>query len=132
MTSRRKHKKTAQSLGLTERELALAELLDEVLDELRWLQILGYANQYHLNRVGGIDAAERDRILEAATRAVDKDAKVHEWRERLGRVKAGALHVKRAMARARRDQEQGVEPPAPPPAAPRVARARAEGEEGSA
>jgi hypothetical protein len=117
LTSRRKQKKTAQALGLTERELALAELLDEVLDEVRWLQILGYANQYLVNRFVKIDAAERDRILEAATRAVDKDAKAHEWRDRLARVKDGVLHVKRAVNRARKDVEQGLAPPEPPPQA---------------
>jgi hypothetical protein len=115
LTSRRKHKKTAQALGLSERELALAALLDEVLDELRWLQILGYANQYLVNRTAKVDADERDRILEAAIRAVDKDAKVHEWRERLARIKDGVLHVKRSMNRARKDLAQGIAPPDPPP-----------------
>ena len=117
MTSRRKHKKTARELGLTERELLLAELVDELLDELRWLQILGYGNQYLLNRHLRVDAAERDRILEAATRAVDKDAKLHEWRERLARVKDGALHVKRSIDRARKDIAQGRPAPEAPPAA---------------
>lgn len=115
MTSRRKHKKTAQALGLTERELALVSLLDEVLDEVRWLQILGYANQYLMNRHLEVDAAERDRVLEAATRAVDKDAKLHEWRDRLARVKAGVLHVQRGMQRAKKDIDQGRAAPEPPP-----------------
>lgn len=117
MTSRRKQKKTASSLGLTERELLLVSLLDEVLDELRWLQILGYANQYLMNRHAKVDDEERDRVLEAATRAVDKDAKLHEWRDRLARIKDRTLHVKRSINRARKDVEQGL--PAPPPPPPR-------------
>lgn len=91
-----------------------AELVDELLDELRWLQILGYSNQYLMNRHLKVDAAERDRIVEAATRAVDKDAKVHEWRERLARIKAGELHIKRSINRARKDIDQGQPAPAPP------------------
>ncbi|MCC6784156.1 MAG: hypothetical protein IT457_15040 [Planctomycetes bacterium] len=106
MTSLRKRKKTAAALGLSDAELTLAELLDEVLEELRWVRILAYGNQYLLNRHVKLDAAERDRVLEAATRAVEKDGKLVEWRERLAQVRAGALHVHRAMARARKDQAQ--------------------------
>ncbi len=112
MTSNRKFKKTAQTLGLTAPELALAELVDEVLDELRWLRILAYGNQYLLNRHVKVEPEERDRIFEAATRAVDKDAKLHEWRGRLARIRGGALQIQRSMNRARKDLEQGRPAPA--------------------
>ena len=57
---------------------------------------------------------ERDKILEAATRAVDKDAKLHEWQERLGQIKGGALEIKRSVNRAKRDMAQGKPAPASP------------------
>ncbi len=75
-------------MGLTPRELDLAELLAEVLDSLRWMQILAYSNQYLVNEKLAVDKAERDRILEAATRAVEKDHKLHEWQQRLARLKS--------------------------------------------
>ncbi len=80
-------------MGLTPRELDLAELLAEVLDNLRWMQILAYSNQYLVNEKLGVDKAERDRILEAATRAVEKDGKLHEWQERLAQLKGDALRI---------------------------------------
>ncbi len=106
MTSNRKRKKTAQALGLTDSELVLAELLDEVLDELRWMRILAYSNQYLLNRFVKVDAAERDRVLEAATRAVEKDQKLHEWRDRIAQVTAKAVEIRRRMGHAVRDVAQ--------------------------
>ena len=101
MTSRRKRKKVAASLSLSERELMLAELCEELLDEIRWMQILSYSNQYLMNRHLKIDADERDRILEASTRTVDKDAKLHEWRERLARVKSDTLELERGVKKER-------------------------------
>lgn len=94
MTSNRKRKKRAESLGLTPRELDLAELLAEVLDHLRWMQILAYSNQYLVNEKLCVDKAERDRILEAATRAVEKDHKLHEWQERLARLKSEVSRIR--------------------------------------
>lgn len=106
MTSRRKHKKVAASLGLSERELLLTELLEEVLDEVRWLQILGYSNQFLMNRHLEVDPAERDRILEAATRTVDKGRKLHEWHDRLARIKSNVLDIRRGIRRERKDMER--------------------------
>ena len=80
-------------MGLTPRELDLAELLAEVLDNLRWMQILAYSNQYLVNEKLEVDKAERDRVLEAATRAVEKDGKLHEWQERLAQLKGDALRI---------------------------------------
>ncbi|MBI5851341.1 MAG: hypothetical protein HZB39_10005 [Planctomycetes bacterium] len=107
MTSLRKRKKTANALGLTEAELTLAELLDEVLAELRWVKILAYGNQYLLDRHVKVDAAERDKVLEAATRAVEQDGRLHEWQERLAQVRGAAVTAKRAMSRAMRDLSAG-------------------------
>ena len=81
-------------MGLTPRELDLAELLAEVLDHLRWMQILAYSNQYLVNEKLAVDKAERDRILEAATRAVEKDQKLHEWQQRLARLKSEVAGIK--------------------------------------
>jgi hypothetical protein len=97
VTSQRKRKKVAASLGLSERELLLAELLDEILEHVRWLSILGYGNQYLLRERLEIGEDERRRVLEAATRAVDRDARMHEWRERLARIKGEAARADRAM-----------------------------------
>lgn len=107
VTSQRKRKKQASSLGLSERELVLAELLEEVLDAVRWMQILGFTNQYLLHQKLDVSPRERDKILEAATRAVDKDAKLHEWRERLARVKGETLRAQRAINRAKKDMARG-------------------------
>jgi hypothetical protein len=87
LTSKRKRKKAAVSLGLTERELALVEILEEVLEALRWSQILGYSNQFLINHQLDVSKPDRDHILAAATRTVDRDRKLHEWRARLAGLK---------------------------------------------
>ncbi len=97
MASKRKHKRDAVALGLTDRELVMAEVLEEVLDSLRWQQILGYSNQFLMTRHLDIDRAERDRVLEAATRAVEKDRRLHEWQTRLARVKSEVERIRRAI-----------------------------------
>ena len=107
MTSQRKRKKQARARDLTERELELAELVEEMLDTFRWLQILAYSNQYMINRKLKVDAAERDNVLEAATRAVEGDKKLHEWRRRLARLKRETVQIKRVVNRARKDIKRG-------------------------
>lgn len=87
MTSLRKRKKQAAHRGLTMPQLELLELVEELLEAHRWLQILGFANQFVLADKLAMTQAERDRVLEAATRAVDKDARLGDWRARLARVK---------------------------------------------
>lgn len=106
VTSQRKLKKRAEALGVTGPELQLAELLHEVLDDLRWMQILAYSNQYLLSHKLDLDQEERDQILEAATRAVDKDQKFHEWRQRLGRLKSELSNIQRKVDHARADTGQ--------------------------
>lgn len=109
MTSNRKRKKQAESLGLTPRELELAELLAEVLDNLRWMQILAYSNQYLVNDKLEVDKAERDRILEAATRAVEKDHKIHEWQDRLARLKSEIQDLQRRIGEELPERRVGEE-----------------------
>lgn len=87
LTSKRKHRKQASRRGLTERELELTELLGEMLERLRWQEILAYANQYLIQGQLNVSREERDSVLSAATRAVDKDGKLHQWQERLARIK---------------------------------------------
>ncbi len=111
MTSQRKRKKQASARGLTEPELELIELMEEMLDTFRWLQILGYSNQYLVNRKLKVERAERDSILEAATRAVEGDKKLHEWTARLARLKNEVVQIKRRVNRGRKtgplDREEG-------------------------
>lgn len=107
VTSQRKRKKQAKARDLTERELELVELVEELLDTFRWLQILAYSNQYMVNRKLDVSPAERDKILEAATRAVEGDKKLHQWRRRLARLKEETVQIKRTVNRARKDIAKG-------------------------
>ena len=91
MTSKRKQRKKAARRGLSDRELELSEIMEEMLERLRWQEILSYANQFLMTEKLQLSRQERDRVLEAATRAVDKDAKLHLWRQRLSRIK-GEIH----------------------------------------
>ena len=68
-----------------------------MLDSLGWMRILAYSNQYLMNQKLEIEKAEQDQILEAATRAVDKDHKLHEWNERLARLKQGVADIQQRM-----------------------------------
>jgi hypothetical protein len=114
VTSQRKLKKQAEALGMTATEFQLVEMIEEVLDSMRWMQILAYTNQYLLNQKLKVTKEERDRILEAATRAVDKDQKIHEWQDRIDQLKGEITNIKRKVNRARRDIAQGKPAPAPP------------------
>ncbi len=102
MTSLRKRKKAAAARGLNVPELELLELVEELLEAHRWLQVLGFANQFALAQKVKMTDAERDAILEAATRAVDKDARLERWRTRLARLKGEVLSIKREVRRERR------------------------------
>jgi translation initiation factor 2B subunit (eIF-2B alpha/beta/delta family) len=103
VTSQRKLKKRAEAQGMTGLELQLVEMLQEVLRDLRWMQILAYSNQYLLSQKLSVPEDERDQILEAATRAVDKDSKMHEWNDRLARLKTEIANIKREVNLARKD-----------------------------
>ena len=97
MTSIRKRKKQASQLQLNVPQLELVELVHELIEAHRWLQILGFANQFALAERLNLPVADRDRILEAATRAVDKDARLQGWRQRLTRVRAQLDQATRNM-----------------------------------
>lgn len=83
MTSNRRRKQKAQSLGLTESELQLTELLGQVLELLRWNQVLGYSNQYLLHEKLGLPPEERQRVMRAAAQVVEQDGRLQDWGRRL-------------------------------------------------
>lgn len=114
MTSQRKLKKQAEAKGLTRTEFQLVELLEEVLDSMRWIQVLAYTNQYLLNEKLAVSQEERDQILEAATRAVDENQKMHEWQDRLGRLKFEISNIQRRVDRARPVSAESPESPDSP------------------
>jgi len=70
-------------MGLTEAELQLCELLGQVLELLRWNQVLGYSNQYLLQEKLGLSADERHRVMRAAAGAVEQDGRLQAWGQRL-------------------------------------------------
>lgn len=96
MTSHRKRKREAQSLGLVPAELQLTELLREVLDLLRWHQVLGYGNQYLLQQKLQVTDAERRAVTEAAAAAVARDGRLQDWDRRLAAVEQQlrAIHAR--------------------------------------
>jgi hypothetical protein len=97
VTSHRRRKQKAQSLGLTDAELQLCELLGEVLELLRWNQVLGYSNQYLLHEKLGVSADERHRVLRAAAGAVEQDGRLQEWGRRLLEVQDALQRIAAQM-----------------------------------
>ena len=98
MTSHRKRKQKAQSLGLTEAELQLCELLGQVLELLRWNQVLGYSNQYLLHERLGVPAEERHRVMRAAAGAVEQDGRIQDWGRRLLEIQDTLQRIHARMA----------------------------------
>ena len=111
MVSHRKRKKQAREQGLTEPELRMVELLEELVEGVRWLQGLGWSNQFTLQQKLKLPQAERDQILEAAARAVDADGRTNRWQEQVSQLKGEIVGLTRAVRRARKDMEQGVPRP---------------------
>ena len=70
-------------MGLTEAELQLTELLGQVLELLRWNQVLGYSNQYLLHEKLGLSPEERHRVMKAAAGAVEQDGRMQDWGKNL-------------------------------------------------
>ena len=70
-------------MGLTEAELQLTELLGQVLELLRWNQVLGYSNQYLLHQKLGLTPEERHDVMKAAAGAVEQDGRMQDWGRRL-------------------------------------------------
>lgn len=97
MTSHRRRKQKAQSLGLTDAELQLCELLGQVLELLRWNQVLGYSNQYLLHERLGLSAAERHEVMKAAASAVEQDGRLQDWGRRLLEIQASLQSMHERM-----------------------------------
>ncbi|HEX5050810.1 MAG TPA: hypothetical protein VFZ65_03475 [Planctomycetota bacterium] len=116
MTSNRKRKQKAQSLGLTEAELQLCELLGQVLELLRWNQVLGYSNQYLLHEKLGVSPDERHRIMRAAAGAVEQDGRLQDWGQRLLQIQDALRQIQARLA-----------PQGAPPLEPKSAAAADEG-----
>ncbi|MFK7742162.1 MAG: hypothetical protein AB8H80_17735 [Planctomycetota bacterium] len=97
MTSNRRRKQKAQSLGLTEAEMQLTELLGQVLELLRWNQVLGYSNQYLLHERLGLEPEERHRVMKAAANAVEADGRVQDWGRRLIEIQEALATIHERM-----------------------------------
>ncbi|MCK5943971.1 MAG: hypothetical protein KAI24_18445 [Planctomycetes bacterium] len=87
----------AQSLGLTEAELQLTELLGQVLELLRWNQVLGYSNQYLLHEKLGLTPEERHRVMKAAAGAVEQDGRMQNWGARLLEIQQSLTAIHERM-----------------------------------
>ncbi|MFY9344296.1 MAG: hypothetical protein WAT39_17525 [Planctomycetota bacterium] len=105
MTSHRRRKHKAQSLGLTEAELQLCELLGQVLELLRWNQVLGYSNQYLLHEKLAVSPDERQAVMRAAAAAVEQDGRLQDWGKRLLEIQAA---LQRIEAKLRGDAASGA------------------------
>jgi hypothetical protein len=98
VTSNRRRKQKAQSLGLTDAEMQLCELLGQVLELLRWNQVLGYSNQYLLHEKLGIAVDERHRVMRAAAQAVEQDGRLQDWGKRLLEVQDALRAIQARMS----------------------------------
>ena len=84
-------------MGLTEAELQLCELLGQVLELLRWNQVLGYSNQYLLQEKLGLSVEERHRVMQAAAAAVEQDGRVQDWGRRLIEIQDALQRIQLRM-----------------------------------
>ena len=105
MTSNRRRKQKAQSLGLTEAELQLTELLGQVLELLRWNQVLGYSNQYLLHQKLGLTPEERHDVMKAAAGAVEQDGRMQDWGQRLLEIQESLQDIHARMTGDARDSD---------------------------
>ena len=111
--SKRSRKKEARKSGLTLPELELVELLEEVIERFSLLEVLTFANNFLISERSQISPAERERIFQAALRAVEPESSVQAWRERLGRIKGEVLARKRDIRRERKKERLGKATPRP-------------------
>ena len=84
-------------MGLTEAELQLCELLGQVLELLRWNQVLGYGNQYLLHEKLGLSPEERHRVMKAAAAAVEQDGRIQDWGRRLIEIQDALQRIQLQM-----------------------------------
>ena len=110
VTSNRRRKQKAQSLGLNDAELQLCELLGQVLELLRWNQVLGYSNQYLLHEKLGLSADERHKVMRAAAQAVEQDGRLQDWGKRLLEIQDSLQRIQQQMLGERGERpEPGAE-----------------------
>jgi hypothetical protein len=102
MTSLRRHKKRLARSGRSGTEDQLAALVTEMLDELRWLKVLAFSNQWLWTERAGVAPDERDRVFAAAARVVERDPRLQDWRARLERLRAGLQQVGGEIAASRK------------------------------
>lgn len=102
VTSHRRRKQRARSEGLTDAELQLVELLGEVLELLRWSQVLGYSNQYLLHEKLAVPPEERQRVMRAAAAAVEQDRRFQDWGRRLGEIQTSLQRIQDNLASGQR------------------------------
>ena len=91
-------------MGLTEAELQLTELLGEVLELLRWNQVLGYSNQYLLREKLGLLPEEGHRVMQAAAGAVEADGRTQDWGKRLMEIQRSLEAIHKRMIGATADR----------------------------
>jgi hypothetical protein len=108
MVSIRKRKKEAAKAGLTEPELAMLEICDQMLERFRWLQVLVHAQSFLLRERLKIPDGELDGVLRAASQAVEKDATLRRWEEGLARLKGDIVEGRRAIRRERKKLARGT------------------------
>jgi len=108
VTSHRRRKRAAQQQGLTAAELQLTVLLREVLEALRWAQVLGWGNQYLLQQHLQVSAEERDRVMRAAATTVERDGQLQQWQRRLQDLETRLAAIDGVM----RDGRGGARAPA--------------------
>lgn len=102
MASHKKRKKAAAKAGLTEPEMRMLELLEEMLERFRWTQVLVHAQSFLIRDRIKISDAEMDRVLEAASRAIEKDASWLRWEDGLARLRGELIDARRGIRRERK------------------------------
>lgn len=96
-------------MGLTEAELQLTELLGQVLELLRWNQVLGYSNQYLLHEKLGLSPEERHRVMKAAAGAVESDGRMQDWGKRLLEIQESLTAIHERMTGERLDKPSSAD-----------------------
>lgn len=109
VTSNRDRKRQREQQGLSEPELRMLELLEEVVERFRWSQVLGYASSFLLREKLKISDEERDRVLKAAAAAVEKDGTLKDWQDRVAALKSDLLQSRRDIKRALRSGEAAAD-----------------------
>jgi len=97
VSKNRRRKQKANALGLNDAELQLCELLAQIIELLRWNQVLGYSNQYLLHEKLGVTADERHRVMRAAASAVEQDGRLQEWGRRLLDIQTSLERIEARM-----------------------------------